>query len=849
MSQPTMMQLATRMFNTPLMIDPEKAAVIAQAFGPRVFGAGQIDISGVGDASSDRWNMEPSAGSLLGDNTYHRVKKSGGYLNYMGIAVITVTGTMVRRGGHVGESSGTTSYEGLSAQIRAAVEDDTVRALAFEIDTFGGEAAGMFALCEEIRAAREHKPIYAFLADYALSAGYAIASQADYISVPPFGKSGSIGVVTMHADYEKQLEKDGVKITMIHSGDRKVDGNPFEALPDNVRDQIQTESDQMWVAFAQHVEAGRRGKITMQGALDLQAATFMGREAVAVGLVDEVSEAKAAFARLVEKLNPPLYAAGGASSAVAGGSLIGAQGSHQNALSVVLTVPAIAAADLSTLTTRIAAKVATIDSGSGCITGADVPKTKETVMSKDQIKPDASKQKATSVDDDQAVAVATTNDEAAKAAGTAERNRAGKITDKVAQAGLPASFAAKLIAEGASVEDAFGKILDEKAAKAIDGGDINSAAPSATIVSDGVDRTSAGLTKALLARANMPGGEQNEFTGMTLREMARASLAARGIEPPKGGGVMALASAAFSPAAASNGMHSTSDFGNILADVANKSMARGFEETEESFEKFTSVGNLTDFKPTRRVGLDAFPSLLEVREGAEFKYGSMGDYGETAMLATYGRLFAITRQTIINDDLDAFTKIPMKMGRAARRTVGDLVFAVLNANPNMSDGTALFHADHANLADPAGVPSEAAINAAITAMATQTSGKEKTKLNIPVKYLLAPPSLRSIVLQSLNSEYAPDNTAKAGSTKQANAFNTVRDAAEPIFDARITEDKWFMSADPAQYDTIEVSYLDGISTPWLDQQEGWTVDGTEFKVRIDAAATALAAQGLYKNAG
>lgn len=848
MSKPNGLQIATRMFNTPLMIDAQKASVIAQAYGPRVLGAGQIDISGVGEAQADRRDMEPSAGSLLGDGTYRRVKRSGGYLNYMGIAVVTVTGTLVRRGAFVGENSGMTSYEGLSAQIRAAVEDDEVRAIAFEIDSFGGEADGMFALAEEIRAAREHKPIYAFLSDYALSAGYAIASQADYITVPPFGKAGSIGVVTMHADHEKQLEQEGVKITMIHSGDHKVEGNPFEALPENVRDRIQSESDQMWTAFAQMVEAGRRGKVTMQDALKMQAGVFRGQEAVDAKLVDEVSEAKSAFSRLVEELNPPIYASGGVVRSAAQSTLTGVHSVTNAHCHPIVRTVAMPADDLSKTTPQVAAAVAEIIRGSGCATGADAPKPKETVMSKDQIKPDAGKQKATTSDDDQVVATTATNDDAAKAAGAAERNRAGKITDKVAQAGLPASFAAKLIADGTSVENAYGKILDEKAAKAVDGGDINSTSPSATIVSDGVDRTSAGLTKALLARANMPGGEQNEFTGMTLREMARVSLSARGIDAPRGG-VMALASAAFAPAAASNGMHSTSDFGNILSDVAHKSMARGFDETEETFEKFTSVGNLTDFKPTRRVGLDAFPSLIKVREGAEFKYGSMGDYGETAMLATYGRLFAITRQTIINDDLDAFTKIPMKMGRAARRTVGDLVFAVLSSNPAMSDDTALFHADHKNLATSSGAPSELAINAAITAMASQTSGKEKTKLNIPVKYLLAPPSLRATVLQSLNSEYAPDNTAKTGTTKQPNAFNTVRDAAEPIFDARITGSKWFMAADPAQFDTIEVSYLDGISTPWLDQQDGWTVDGTEFKVRIDAAATALAAQGLYKNAG
>ena len=105
------------------------------------------------------------------------------------------------------------------------------------------------------------------------------------------------------------------------------------------------------------------------------------------------------------------------------------------------------------------------------------------------------------------------------------------------------------------------------------------------------------------------------------------------------------------------------------------------------------------------------------------------------------------------------------------------------------------------------------------------------------------------MLQSLKSEHAPDDTEKSGTEKQPRAYNTVKDAADPVFDARLNGSAWYLAADPNRFDTIEVSYLDGIQTPYLDQQDGWTVDGTEFKVRIDAVATALAWEGLYKNAG
>ncbi|MCG7520853.1 S49 family peptidase [Ruegeria sp. Ofav3-42] len=835
-----MVNIASRAFNTPLFLDARKATVIAQQMGQRFLGMseGTLEVANAVEGDATALTVRrPLAASMVGDELYRSVKKRGdGYSNIMGVAVISVSGTLVRRGSYVGESSGTTSYEGLSAQIRAAAEDDEVRAIALEIDSFGGEAAGMFDLCAQIREARQSKPVHAFLAEYALSAAYGIASQADTVTIPPYGEAGSIGVVCMHVDHSEMLANQGVKVTLVHSGAHKVDGNPFEPLPEHVHKELQDSGDEMWVQFANEVAEGRKGKISAEGALKLQARVLRGDAAVKAGLADQVAEARVAFKALVASLNPvPTAAVPQAASTQA----ISVNMPTAGAVSEALNSPQAARA-----IQRQCEAALLLSSSSGCKTGAKSPIQKEVVMSGNDQTPVAMVQPETNVDAPKPGATTQTAQDAA----AEERNRAAKITEKVAKAGLPASFAQELISDGVPLADAYEKILDKKAASANDGGDILNSAP-ARVTGDVRDRTTEGMTKAILAKANLEGGEQNEFTSMSLREMARYSLQAQGIVISSGG-VMTLAAAAFSPVAASGGMHSTSDFTNILSNVAEKSMLKGFVEAPEIFDQFTSVGTLGDFKPTTRVGLDHFPSLDKVGEGAEFQYGKMGDHAETAILATYGKLFSITRQTIINDDLDAFTKIPARMGRAARRTVGDLVFAILNTNPKMSDGKALFHTGHGNLATAGGVPSEASINAGITAMANQTPrGDTKVKLNIAPKFLLAPPKHRSSTLQSLNSEHSPDDTAKAGATKQPRAFNTVRDAAEPLFDARVAGDAWFLLGDPNMHDTIEVSYLDGVDTPFLEQQEGWSVDGTEFKVRIDAAATALAEQAVYKNGG
>jgi ATP-dependent protease ClpP protease subunit len=361
-----------------------------------------------------------------------------------------------------------------------------------------------------------------------------------------------------------------------------------------------------------------------------------------------------------------------------------------------------------------------------------------------------------------------------------------------------------------------------------------------TITADARDRFKEGAAKSLMAKAGLNGGEVNEFTGYTLKELARQALMIAGMKSDYSD-PMEMAGAALGPTMAA-GMHSTSDFAGILGGVANKSMLRGYEEVDETFELWTSKGTLTDFKAVKRLDLGLFPSLTEVPEGAEYTYGTMGERAETIQLATYGKMFAITRQAIINDDMGAFTRVPLRMGRAARRTIGNLVYAILNDNPAMSDGKALFHADHGNLANPGTVMTTVSIDAARAAMAKQKdSDGISTALNIRPKFLLVPVELQGAAQVLMESEFDPAKTQRAP--------NIIRNIATVISDARLNGTSWFLAGDPNSYDTIEVDYLNGNSQPTLEQRPGWNVDGVEYKVRIDAGVKAVGAQALYKNPG
>jgi len=345
-----------------------------------------------------------------------------------------------------------------------------------------------------------------------------------------------------------------------------------------------------------------------------------------------------------------------------------------------------------------------------------------------------------------------------------------------------------------------------------------------------------GATAAIMARAGMAQDDvQNEFRGFTLGELARTSLVRAGVAID-GMDRKAIVGAAFT--------HTSSDFTHLLADVAHKSLMKGAEEAAETFEAWTTRGILTDFKPTHRVDLGTFGNLVKIPEGGEYQYGTIGDSGEVTQLATFGKLFSITRQAIINDDLGAFTRIPRLMGRAAPRTVGNLVYAVLTGNPVMADGVALFHANHNNLLTGAGITTTS-VDAMRTAMGTQKDGD--AILNIQLANLLVPRALEGQANVVRDSQY------EVGATSKNNTVpNSVRGTFEVIADARLDADSptaWYGAAAPGMHDTIEVSYLDGNSAPRLEQQDGWKVDGVEFKVALDAAVKALSSRTLAKNPG
>ncbi|KAE9819019.1 ClpP-like prohead protease/major capsid protein fusion protein [Escherichia coli] len=342
-----------------------------------------------------------------------------------------------------------------------------------------------------------------------------------------------------------------------------------------------------------------------------------------------------------------------------------------------------------------------------------------------------------------------------------------------------------------------------------------------------------GIRQALMARAGFAEREQdNVYNGMTLREYARMSLTERGIGV-SGYNPMQMVGMAFT--------HSTSDFGNILLDVANKAILQGWEDAPETYEQWTRKGQLSDFKIAHRVGMGGFSALRQVREGAEYKYVTTGDKQATIALATYGELFSITRQAIINDDLNMLTDVPMKLGRAAKSTIADLVYAILTSNPKIStDNVNLFDkAKHANVLESAAMD-VASLDKARQLMRVQKEGERH--LNIRPAFVLVPTAMESVANQVIRS------ASVKGADINAGIINPVKDFATVIAEPRLDDNSQttFYLAAAKGTDTIEVAYLNGVDTPYIDQMEGFSVDGVTTKVRIDAGVAPVDHRGLVK---
>ena len=409
-----------------------------------------------------------------------------------------------------------------------------------------------------------------------------------------------------------------------------------------------------------------------------------------------------------------------------------------------------------------------------------------------------------------------------------ERKRTSEITAMFRD--FDVEGADEAIVLGKSVEEAREMVMDQLRAR--------NKGVSVTMGEAESDKFRAAAQDAVLMAAGIPVADAapgaQELRGYSMVEMARESLRRESGSTVNFGDNMELARAAI---------NSTSTFPAIMSNLANKSVMVGFNEAETTYQIWAGKGSNRDFKEAARVALSEAGTLELVPEGGQFKQDSFGEASARTKVATYGKLFSLTRQAIINDDLGLFSKIATKYGSAAKRLVNKMVYAQLTGNVKMQDNVALFDAKHGNVAGTGEVLSVKAIAKAITAMRRQKGIQGEATLNITPKYLVVPPELEMTAYQIVNSTAAVDGVNSGVANPYKGRFIVVADA-------ELTDpDAWYLVADATQHDTIEVTYLNGVETPRLETRQGFDVDGIEYKVAFDCGVSALDFRGVFKNAG
>jgi signal peptide peptidase SppA len=276
--------LAARVFNTPLLIHPQKLDAIIAGIGSRLLGGGlsaqPVSINAV----------DANAAQLLPAemfSTRRGARSDRGYQVVDGVAVVGVRGALVHRTRMDADSTMLLGYNDVAADIEDAMNNTDVHAVMLSWDSPGGEVQGAFELAERIASMRGKKPMISMADSMAASAAYLGASASDEVVLTSTAYLGSIGVVMRHVDFSKALEADGVKVTHIYAGAHKVDGNPYEPLPDSVRADYQLEIDDLMTMFVETV--AKNTGLDPMAIRKMQAGTYRGVSAVAAGLASRIS--------------------------------------------------------------------------------------------------------------------------------------------------------------------------------------------------------------------------------------------------------------------------------------------------------------------------------------------------------------------------------------------------------------------------------------------------------------------------------------------------------------------------------------------------------------------------------
>lgn len=282
----------------------------------------------------------------------------------------------------------------------------------------------------------------------------------------------------------------------------------------------------------------------------------------------------------------------------------------------------------------------------------------------------------------------------------------------------------------------------------------------------------------------------------------------------------------------------TSDFPLVVSNAMGKVAAQAYQAAESPLKALARQRTLPNFKESTSIRVGEMGRLEEITEQGEFKNTSRAESGEVMRLKTFGRMINVSRQLLIDDDLNLLGDMTAAMGQAAAQTEAEELVSMLTGNPDLSDGTPVFDASRGNSVSGAGSAlSEAALSVARKHMRTVKGLDGKTIIAATPKYLVVSPDLETSAEKLLATIYAPTT-----------------DDVQPIrltlvVEPRLTGNTWYVMADPAQLPSLQYGYLAAAQGVQIQRQEAWNTLGLSYRAFLDFGTGWLDWRGAYRAAG
>jgi hypothetical protein len=344
------------------------------------------------------------------------------------------------------------------------------------------------------------------------------------------------------------------------------------------------------------------------------------------------------------------------------------------------------------------------------------------------------------------------------------------------------------------------------------------------------------MAAALAHRLGVPGelaADAVPYRGMGLHDMARSLLATRGEPALLTMPVEQMLQRAIT----------TSDLPVLLQSTGNRSLMAAYTAAASPLRQLARQSTAQDFRAKTALRVGTTGLLERVAEHGEIKHGGVTETKETYSIDTFAKIWALTRQALINDDLGAFADMSNMMGRAAAETEASLLVGLLipgsGLGPMMDDGITLFDTLHGNESASGAAPAAATLAAGVEAMRVQKGLDNDTPINAVPLYLLVSPAKEFVARQAVASFYP----ATSATTNPLAGTLTV------LVEPRLTGNRWYLFADPGVLPVLEFSYLSSAPGPQMQSREGFDVLGMEFRVVLDYGAGVLDWRGAYTNAG